>query len=70
MDEIYESNCLETLEQYGFSNLTETFLTVAILKKVDLISKMRKKELLLLLLVKTDTKKLSDCSWIILKEST
>ena len=28
MDEIYESNCLETLEQYGFSNLTETFLTV------------------------------------------
>ena len=28
MDEIYESNCLETLEQYGFSNLTETFLTI------------------------------------------
>ena len=25
---MHKSDCLETLEQYGFSNLTETFLTI------------------------------------------
>ena len=38
MDEIYESNCLETLEQYGFSNLTEIFLAVDA-NKDNIISK-------------------------------
>ena len=28
IDEIHKSDCLETLEQYGFENLTETFLIV------------------------------------------
>ena len=28
IDEIHKSDCLETLEQYGFENLTEIFLEV------------------------------------------
>ena len=28
IDEIHKSDCLETLEQYGFENLTDTFLIV------------------------------------------
>ena len=28
IDEIHKSDCLETLEQYGFENLTEIFLKV------------------------------------------